>query len=222
MFILPMFDAPTQCMSGFFTRYVIPRTMPPQLVGPLARKAPFSILPIGDLLIMVGHGDPTLITGQNEVILLEVGQYNPSIIRNKVIKLVSCESGRTLGPDLIKNGALSVQGYTEDLIWVLDYDYITTPWADPIAGKALLPIICSTQLILDGRTNREAFNAELEGFSLNAEAEEDELIKSCLEFDRDNAIMLGAGESKVRKRPSLPLPFKIIPPPPLPPMELKL
>jgi len=209
-------------MSGFVIRYVVPRTIPPQLVGTLARKAPFSILPIGDLLVMVGHGAPTLITGQNEVVLLEVGQYNPSLIRGKVIKLISCESGRNLGPDLIKNGALSVQGYTEDLIWVLDYDYIMRPWADEMAATVMLPIICSIQLLLDGKSTEEAFNAELEGFTINAEKEEDELIKSCLEFDRDNAVLLGAKDTRISKRPPLLLPFKVFPPPPLPFMGLKI
>lgn len=212
MLTLPMFDAPTQCMSGFFTRYVVPRTIPPQLIGPLSAKMLFSALPKSDLLVMVGHGAPTLITGQNEVILLEVGQYNANLVAGKVIKLISCESGRTLGPDLITNGALSVQGYTEDLIWVLDYDYISIPWADKMAATVMLPIICSTQLILDGKTSRESFDSELEGFTINAEKEEDELIKACLEFNRDNAILLGDGTAKVRPRPRITLP---IPPPPI-------
>lgn len=216
MLTLPMFDPSTQCMSGFLTRYVVPRTMPFQLVGPLSTKRLFSALPKGDVLIMVGHGAPTLITGQNEVVLLEVKKYNANYIAGKVIKLIACESGRILAPDLVENGALSVQGYTEDLIWVLDYDYITRPWADEMAATVMLPIVCSTQLLLDGKTSQESFDAEVEGFSLNAEKEEDELIKACLEFDRDNAVLLGDGEARVKARPKISFP---IPPPPLIPLR---
>lgn len=216
MLTLPMFDPPTQCMSGFLTRYVVPRTMPFQLVGPLSTKRLFSTLPKGDVLIMVGHGAPTLITGQNEVVLLEVKKYNANYIAGKVIKLISCESGRILAPDLVENGALSVQGYTEDLVWVLDYDYIMRPWADEMAATAMLPIVCSTQLLLDGKTSQESFDAEVEGFSLNAEKEEDELIKACLEFDRDNAVLLGDGEARIKARPKISFP---IPPPPLIPLR---
>jgi len=215
MFTLPMFDPPTQCMSGFFTRYVVPRTIPPQLIGPLSTKILFSTLPKGDLLVIIGHGAPTLVTGQNEVVLLEVGKYNPNLIKGKVIKLIACESGNTLGPDLVKNGALSVQGYTDDLIWVLDYDYITRPWTDKMAATVMLPIVRSTHLLLDGKTSREAFDAEIEGFTINAEDEENELIKSCLEFNRDNAVLLGDESAIIRKRPKVSFP---IAPPPLPPV----
>ncbi|GAH96523.1 unnamed protein product, partial [marine sediment metagenome] len=34
----------------------------------------------------------------------------------------------------------------------------------------------------------------------NAEVEEDELIKSCLEFNRDNAVLLGDPMARVRSR----------------------
>ncbi|MBA7716491.1 hypothetical protein ES703_125564 [subsurface metagenome] len=98
---------------------------------------------------------------------------------------------------------------------MLDYDYITRPWADKMAATAMLPIVCSTQLLLDGKTSQEAFDAEVEGFTINAEKEEDELIKACLEFDRDNAVLIGNGGASIKARPSLALPFKLIPPPPL-------
>jgi len=217
MLALADFDAPTRSASGFLIRYILPRMEPPQLVGLLDRKQPFTKLTFGDLIIGMGHGGEDTFTGQNEVTLLEVGKYDPKLVKGKFVKLLSCECGQKLGPDLIDNGAVSFQGYTEDFLWVMDLDYLSRPWADQLAAKALLPVICSMQLILDGKTNQESFNAELEGFTINAEIEEDELIKSCLEFDRDNAIMLGDGDSKVRKRPPIPLPFKLIPPPPLPP-----
>lgn len=213
MIALADHDYPTRSASGFITRYILPRTAPVQLIGPLDRKALFTRLSFGDFILAMGHGSPTEFCGQNEQVIMDTQHI--SDVKGKMIKLISCETGQELGPALIKAGATGFQGYSEDFLWIMDLDYLSRPWADPLASKALLPVICSMQLILDGKTNQESFNAEIEGFSLNAEIEEDELIKACLEFDRDNAIMLGAEDARVRKRPSLPLPFKIIPPPPM-------
>lgn len=215
MLALADFDAPTRSASGFLIRHILPRTGPPQLVSFLDRKALFTRLTFGDLIIGMGHGGPDVFTGQNEVVLLEAGKYDPRLVKGKFVKLLSCECGQELGQDLVDNGAIAFQGYTEDFLWVMDLDYISTPWADPMASKALLPVVCSMHLILDGKTNQESFDAELEGLSINAEKEEDELIKSCLEFDRDNAVLLGDGEARVKARPKISFP---IPPPPLIPL----
>jgi len=212
MLALADFDAPTRSASGFLIRHILPRTGPPQLIGLLDRKTTFTMLTFGDLIIGMGHGSPDTFTGQNEVVLLEAGKYDPRLVEGKFVKLLSCECGQVLGQDIVDNGATAFQGYTEDFLWVMDYDYILTPWDDPMAKKALLPVVCSMHLILDGKTNREAFNAEIEGFALNAEEEEDELIKSCIEFNRANAVLLGDESAKIRARPKISFP---IPPPPL-------
>ena len=215
MIALADYDAPTRSASGFIIRHILPRTGPPQLIGPLDRKGPFAMLTFGDLILGMGHGDSDIFTGQNEVILLEVGKYDPKLVEGRFIKLLSCETGQELGQDLINNGATGFQGYTEEFLWIMDLDYILIPWSDPMAGKALLPVIRSMQLILDGKTNQEAFQAEIDGFTINIEKEEDELLKSCLEFDRDNAVMLGDPGAQVRARPKISFP---IPPPPLLPL----
>ncbi len=155
-------------------------------------------------------------TGQNEAVILEVGKYDPKEVKGKVIKLLSCQTGVELGPDLIKNGAASFAGYTDDFVWVCDSDLASTPWADKeFAGKCLMPVIDGLNALLDGKTAREAFAIELNGYSRNAEEEEDELVKACLEFNRDNAVLLGDGGASIKARPALALPFKLIPPPPI-------
>jgi len=164
----------------------------------------------------MGHGDVDVFTGQNEAVILEVSKYDPREVEGKVIKLLSCQCGVELCPDLVKNGAACTMGYSDDYLWICDADLLTRPWADKeYAGKSLMPVIDGLNALLDGRTAKEAFDIELCGYLLNAEAEEDELIKACLEFDRDNAIMLGAKDAKVIARPPLPLPFRLIPPPPM-------
>ncbi|HUV56318.1 MAG TPA: hypothetical protein VMV84_03715 [Dehalococcoidales bacterium] len=211
------FDLPTRSASGFLLRYIVPRVEPIQLLGVLVRRLPFKLAaPQADIIIGAGHGDVDVFTGQNEAIILEVGKYGPREVEGKVIKLLSCQCGVELCPDLVANGAACAIGYTDDYVWVMDSDLASTPWADKeFAGRCLMPVIDGLNALLDGKTAREALDIELEGYSRNAEVEEDELVKACLEFNHDNAILIGDGGASIRARPQLALPFRLIPPPPL-------
>jgi len=210
------FDLPTRSASGFMLRYIAPRVEPIQLLGVLVRRLPFRLsAPQSDIIIGVGHGDVDVFTGQNEAIILEVGKYDPREVKGKVIKLLSCQTGVELGPDLVKNGAASVLAYVDDYVWVVDADLASTPWSDKMAATSLMPVVDGLNALLDGKTAKEALNIELEGYSRNAKVEKDELVKACLEFNRSNAILIGDGGASIRARPSLALPFKLIPPPPL-------
>jgi hypothetical protein len=207
------FDLPTRSASGFLLRWIVPRLEPVHLYSFLARRLPFQLsAPQSDIIIGMGHGSKDAFTGQNEAVILEVGRYNAREIRGKVIKLLSCQTGAVLGPDLIRNGALSFAGYTDDYVWVCDAELGSTPWTDKKAATSLMPVIDSINALLDGKTAKEAFEIELEGYSRNAEVEGDELIKSCLEFNRRNAILLGDEAARVRARPRIFLP---VGPPPL-------
>ena len=213
---MPDYDLPTRSASGFLLRYIAPRVEPVQLFSVFVRRTPFRLAaPQSDIIIGVGHGDEMAFTGHNEAVILEVGKYNPREVKGKVIKLLSCQTGLLLGPNLIKNGAEAFLGYVDDYVWVMDADLALTPWADKMAATSLMPVVDGLNALLEGETAREAFDIELEGYTRNAEVEEDELVKSCLEFNRDNAILLGDLEARVRARPQLPLPFRLVPPPPI-------
>lgn len=211
--IMSDFDLPNRSASGFLLRYVAPRLEPVHLYSVLATRRPFQLsAPQSDIIIGIGHGDKDIFSGFNKSVILEVGRYNPNEVRGKVIKLLSCQTGAELGPDLIQKGALSFMGYTDDYLWVCDADMVFTPWADKMAAASLMPVMDGLNALLDGKTCREALDIELEGYERNAETESDELIRSCLLFNRDNAILLGSEEARVRERPKIRLP---IPPPPI-------
>ena len=210
------FDLPTRSASGFLLRYIAPRVEPIQLLGVLVRRLPFRLsAPQSDIIIGCGHGDVDAFTGQNEAVILEVGKYDPKEVEGKVIKLLSCQCGVILGPNLVRNGCAAFMGYTDDYVWVMDSDLAMRPWADELAATSLMPVVDGLNALLDGKSARDALNIELEGYSRNAEVEEDELIKACLEFNRENAVLLGDGGTSIRARPSLAMPFKLVPPPPL-------
>lgn len=207
------FDLPTRSASGFLLRYILPRLGPVPLYGALDRRKPFQLsAPQSDIIIGMGHGDVDTFTGQNENLILKVGEYDPSEIKGKVVKLLSCQTGVTLGPDLISNGARSYLGYTDDYLWVCDSDKVSTPWSDHLASPFLLPVVDSINTLLNGKTIEEAYLTEIEGYQKNAEKAEDELTKSLLEFNMNNAILLGDRMAKISPRPAIILP---IPPPPL-------
>jgi len=207
------FDLATRSASGFLLRYIAPRVEPVQLFSILVRRMPFRLAaPQSDIIIGVGHGDKDSLTGHNEAVILEVGRYDPREVRGKVIKLLSCQCGVELAPDLVKNGALSVAAYVDDYVWVMDADLVSRPWADELAATSLMPVVDGLNALLDGKTAREALDIEFNGYTRNAEAEEDELVKCCLEFNRENAVLLGDPAARVRPRPKITLP---IPPPPI-------
>ena len=207
------FDLPTRSASGFLLRYIAPRVEPVQLLSIMVRRLPFRLsAPQSDIIIGVGHGDVDVLTGHNEAVILKVGKYNPKEVKGKVIKLLSCQTGVALGPDLIKNGAKAFLGYVDDYVWVMDADLASRPWSDNLAAKCLMPVIDGINGLLDGRTARESLDIELSGYSRNAGVEEDELIRSLIEFNRNNAVLLGDGNARVRPRPKILLP---LPPPPL-------
>lgn len=210
---LPDFDLPTRCASGWLLRYILPRLEPVQLFGILDRRLVFQLsAPQSDIIIMTGHGGVDVMTGQNEAVILEIGKYDPREVSGKVIKLLSCQTGVALGPDLVRNGASAVLAYCDDYLWVLDADLAMTPWSDKLAATALMPVVDGLNTLLDGKTAREALDVELEGYARNVSAEQDELIKSCLEFNSKNAVLLGDSGAKITPRPRIIFP---IPPPPL-------
>lgn len=210
MLALPLYDLPTRSASGWLIRYVLPRSVPPQLVGPLDRKVPFSTLTIGDAIIGVGHGSPHEFCGHNDQVILDT--LSIPDVKGKVVILISCETAQVLGPELINAGAASYIGFKEDLVWIMDADLAPSPWSDKLARTVMMPVTNCVNTVLDGKTTGEAFSILIEDLSRNAEVEEDDLIRSCINFNKKNAVLLGDPAARITARPKITLP---IPPPPI-------
>jgi len=209
MLALPLYDLPTRSASGFLIRYVLPRSSPPQLVGNMDRRQTFQLLAIGDTIIGVGHGSATRFCGHDSQPIMDI--FSIPDVKEKVVILISCETAKVLGPELVKAGASSYIGFKEDLVWVMDADLARTPWSDNLAKSVMMPITNCVNTVLDGRATGEAFSVLITNLARNAEAEEDELIRSCIKFNKKNAVLLGP-EARVTARPKITTP---IPPPPI-------
>lgn len=210
MISLPIFDLPTASAGGFLLRYVVPRTDPPQLVGPLSRKGLFTTLALGDVILGEGHGNSMEFCGQNKIVLMDTSSIPK--VTDKLIVLISCQTARLLGPALIAAGAKSYLGWYEDLLWVMDAELASQPWKDEkLAQPVMMPIVNGLNALLDGKTAREAFDIQQEGFRASLAIEQNEFIASLIQWDLDGATLLGDGNAKVTARPKFTMP---IPPPP--------
>jgi hypothetical protein len=65
----------------------------------------------------LGHGSYTVYTGHMFSHILEVGIYDGTEVNGKVIHLLSCETAKTLGPDMVTHGAKASVGYTENFVF---------------------------------------------------------------------------------------------------------
>jgi hypothetical protein len=73
----------------------------------------------------VGHGSGNLYTGHLGNHIIKVGSYDAAEVNNKVIHLLSCQTAKTLGPDMVSKGSKSYFGYFEN--FVFNFDVAGTP-----------------------------------------------------------------------------------------------
>jgi len=212
MLLLPIYDLATRSASGFIIRKILPRSIPPQLIGPSDRR-PLVNLPAGDLILGAGHGSPSEFYGHNNELLWD-SLHLPNA-KGKVVVLVSCETAQELGPALISHGATAFVGYYEDVLWVADAEAWATPWKDKFAEPVMGPIVQSIACLFDGKTVQQAYDLQRSLLQQNLAQETDEFIASLIAWNLDSVRLLGDGSSRIRQTvPANPL-FSFIPPPPI-------
>ncbi len=75
-----------------------------------------------EIIVFNGHGNDACIAGHNDEVLIVAGE-NSHLLKDKVVYMRSCDSGKTLGPQAIREGCKAFIGYAEnsfvvtDLIW---------------------------------------------------------------------------------------------------------
>ncbi|MDD5527833.1 MAG: hypothetical protein PHO56_02535 [Patescibacteria group bacterium] len=107
------------------------------------------------LVFLNGHGDNSVITGQDNEILAAVGD-NEKIFDSRVIYSLSCCSGKELGPALVKNGAKAFIGYKEKFIFVYDEKCRTRPEQDAVVDNFLDPSNQVMISLIKGHTPKDS------------------------------------------------------------------
>lgn len=89
-----------------------------------------------ELIVLNGHGNANLITGQNGEVLIKVGE-NEKLLAGKIIYALSCKTAQLLGIKSVAIGTKCYIGYKEDFLFV--HKNLTKPLNDPWAGLFLEP-----------------------------------------------------------------------------------
>jgi hypothetical protein len=95
-----------------------------KLQGPLARRfyiAPAAARPAVDYITGVGHGVYDTFTGHQGDVVLRVGEYQAAEVSGKIVHLLSCQTARELGPDLVRHGCAAFFGYDENFTFHFEF-----------------------------------------------------------------------------------------------------
>jgi len=113
-------------------------------------------------------------------------------------KYLSCLLGAKLLPQLVEDGAKLAQGYEKSYAFNWDPKYgFTKPENDPILRLFFLPYVRSIIALLNGATNREAFELERKQYLVNAERTKDPEVRDLLIREADIMVMFGDPNAKI-------------------------
>ncbi|MDP1722345.1 MAG: hypothetical protein Q8L37_03980 [Candidatus Gottesmanbacteria bacterium] len=106
-------------------------------------------------IFLNGHGSADKVGGQNNEVLVEVGE-NDDIFFGTVVYARSCSSAAVLGPASVAKGAMAYLGYTDDFVFFIEDEYMTRPLNDKTAQLFLEPSNQVAMAILKGHSVGEA------------------------------------------------------------------
>lgn len=83
-------------------------------------------------ILLNGHGSSDLVTGQDNEVIIKVGD-NEELLIDKIVYALSCKTGQILGPKSVQAGAVSYIGYKEDFNFWGNSTYSARLLSDPRA-----------------------------------------------------------------------------------------
>lgn len=151
------------------------------------------------LLVGCGHGNPDTWVGQ--YVEKERGYstlmttHNAGLMGGRVVYLLSCLTGRELGPAMVRLGAIAYTGYSDEFIWTVESP--ESPATDRLAAPFGNASTVFPKALVEGKTVREAkekalrvFEAEMERWEKSEDPYAREVVKWLL-WDRDAFTVLG-------------------------------
>lgn len=129
----------------------------------------------------VGHGSPTVYTGHLGSQILKVGNYDGAEVKDKVIHLLSCQTAKQLGPDMINKKAKAYMGYFENFTFVFD---------NPNTPTNEIELFWKSDSTFDimmakGHTVQSAHNATIAAFNTAIASVPNTSAATWLTWDRD-------------------------------------
>lgn len=148
------------------------------------------------LFIGLGHGNPTTFSAQDKEVVFQSGE-DLSLLSGRVIYLLSCSVGVSLGPELVYSGVLSFIGYTVDFTWICDPPY--DPRYDNKSASFFKSVVSIARDLASGKTALEAhergiaiWNEQIDLWSASADPEASEVVHWMVS-NRDGQTLLGEG-----------------------------
>jgi len=108
-----------------------------------------------ELVIMNGHGSEDCITGQDEEVLIEAGE-NSHLLKDKVVFMRSCDSGKILGPQAMREGCTAFIGYAELFRFWTNENMVKDPLKDSYARPFFETSNQVALSLIKGKSVREA------------------------------------------------------------------
>lgn len=143
----------------------------------------------------VGHGSYTVYTGHWGNHILEVGKYDPAEVATKSIHFLSCQTGRTLGPDTVAHGAHAYAGYNEN--FVLQWDDGSTPQVNEFRLFARSDSTFDIAMAY-GATAQKAYDATIQAFNAAINQVPNTIAATYLTWDRDHLRLSGNPAAVIR------------------------
>jgi hypothetical protein len=149
--------------------------------GPLARRyyvAPAARQPHVAYVTGVGHGSADTYTGDQYSVIFRVGDYSPEECARKIVHLLSCQTARALGRDLVAHGCRAFFGYDVDFTFA--------------AAQRAVFFECDSEIdhaFADGLTAAQVYNRVVRLYSrriAELRAAGHLYVAAILEMDRDH------------------------------------
>ena len=113
-------DVHTAACAAFRMKYLIDELFSEidfiSRFGPMAARDEIEDLLIANPMPYItgmGHGAPTIFSGDGGDAIWKVDKYNPNEVKNKIIHLMSCLTAKVLGKDMVLNGCKAFFGYSD-------------------------------------------------------------------------------------------------------------
>lgn len=154
------------------------------------------------LILFNGHGSGDSISGQDNEILVKIGE-NENLLKNKIIYALSCETAKLLGPESVSKGAVSYLGYDDVFIFYYSYDKIDRPLEDKRAALFLEPSNQVAISLLKGHTTGDAHQRSKKSFLKNiqklltSESAETYLVRFLI-WDMRHQVCLGNQDASLK------------------------